>query len=121
MCEKLRAEGYAALPYHAGMDNVDRKANQDAFSHDRADIIVATVAFGMGIDKPDVRFVAHMDLPKTIEAYYQETGRAGRDGLPSDAWMVYGLQDFIKLRQMMESSEGSEEHKRAEQQRPNAR
>ena len=82
--------------------------------------MVATIAFGMGIDKPDVRFVAHLDMPKTVASYYQETGRAGRDGEPADAWMIYGLQDVIKLRQMMAESEGSEEYKRAEQHRLNA-
>ncbi|PCH59124.1 MAG: ATP-dependent DNA helicase RecQ, partial [SAR86 cluster bacterium] len=94
--------------------------HQSRFLREEAVIVVATIAFGMGIDKPDVRFVAHLDLPKTIESYYQETGRAGRDGEAADAWMIYGLQDVIKLRQMMESSQGSEEHKRAEQHRLNA-
>jgi len=116
----LRQAGYDALPYHAGLPAALRSSHQARFLRDEAVIMVATIAFGMGIDKPDVRFVAHLDLPKTIEAYYQETGRAGRDGLPADAWMVYGLQDVLKLRQMMDQSEGSEEHKRAEQQRLNA-
>jgi ATP-dependent DNA helicase RecQ len=112
--------GYNALAYHAGMDAAARAANQSRFLREDGVIVVATIAFGMGIDKPDVRFVAHLDLPKTIESYYQETGRAGRDGLPADAWLIYGLQDVIKLRQMLESSQGDEEHRRAEQQRLNA-
>lgn len=112
--------GFNALAYHAGMDSEIRAYHQRRFLREEGIIIVATIAFGMGIDKPDVRFVAHLDLPKTIESYYQETGRAGRDGLPADAWLVYGLQDVIKLRQMMEGSQGSEEHMRAEQQRLNA-
>ncbi len=116
LCE----QGFNALPYHAGLDARLRASHQARFLREEGVIIVATIAFGMGIDKPDVRFVAHLDLPKTIEAYYQETGRAGRDGQPADAWMVYGLQDVIKLRQMMDGSEGSEEHKRAEQHRLNA-
>lgn len=116
----LQQEGFTALPYHAGLPSAERSASQSRFLREEGVIIVATIAFGMGIDKPDVRFVAHLDLPKTIEAYYQETGRAGRDGLPANAWMVYGLQDIIKLRQMMDGSAGSEEHKRAEQQRLNA-
>jgi ATP-dependent DNA helicase RecQ len=116
----LKQQGYEALPYHAGLDNKVRAKNQSRFLREEGIIIVATIAFGMGIDKPDVRFVAHLDLPKTIESYYQETGRAGRDGEAANAWMVYGLQDVIKLRQMMEKSEGSEEHKRAEQHRLNA-
>ncbi len=113
-------QGFNALCYHAGMDAEIRAYHQRRFLREEGIIIVATIAFGMGIDKPDVRFVAHLDLPKTVESYYQETGRAGRDGLPADAWMVYGLQDVIKLRQMMEGSQGSEEHMRAEQQRLNA-
>jgi ATP-dependent DNA helicase RecQ len=116
----LQEQGFNALPYHAGLDGNIRADYQARFLREDKIIMVATIAFGMGIDKPDVRFVAHLDMPKTVEAYYQETGRAGRDGQPADAWMVYGLQDVIKLRQMMESSEGSEEHKRAEQHRLNA-
>jgi ATP-dependent DNA helicase RecQ len=116
----LQQEGFNALPYHAGLPPQQRSSHQAQFLREEAVVVVATIAFGMGIDKPDVRFVAHLDLPKTIEAYYQETGRAGRDGLPANAWMVYGLQDVLKLRQMMDNSEGSAEHKRAEQQRLNA-
>ncbi len=116
----LSKQGFEALPYHAGLSPKIRTEHQSRFLRDDGVIIVATIAFGMGIDKPDVRFVAHMDLPKTIESYYQETGRAGRDGLPADAWMVYGLQDVIKLRQMLDSAGGSEEHKRLEAHRLNA-
>lgn len=116
----LQQQGFNALPYHAGLPAHTRAKHQTRFLREDDVIVVATIAFGMGIDKPDVRFVAHMDMPKTVESYYQETGRAGRDGEPSDAWMIYGLQDVIKLRQMMASSEGSEEHKRAEQHRLNA-
>ena len=116
----LATQGFTALPYHAGLPAEERAAHQARFLREEAIIMVATIAFGMGIDKPDVRFVAHLDLPKTIEAYYQETGRAGRDGAPANAWMIYGLQDVIKLRQMMQSSQGSEQHKRIEQHRLNA-
>ncbi|MCZ6502258.1 MAG: DNA helicase RecQ [Gammaproteobacteria bacterium] len=116
----LGEQGFEALPYHAGLTSEIRSEHQARFLRDDGVIIVATIAFGMGIDKPDVRFVAHMDLPKTIESYYQETGRAGRDGLPADAWMIYGLQDVIKLRQMLNGAGGSEEHKRLEQHRLNA-
>ena len=116
----LQQQGFNALPYHAGLDTKTRSKNQSRFLREEGVIVVATIAFGMGIDKPDVRFVAHLDMPKTIESYYQETGRAGRDGEPANAWMVYGLQDVIKLRQMMEGSDGSEEHKRADQHRLNA-
>jgi ATP-dependent DNA helicase RecQ len=108
----LAAEGIAALPYHAGMDPAARAAHQERFQREEGQVIVATIAFGMGIDKPDVRFVAHLDLPKSIEAYYQETGRAGRDGEPADAWMTYGLGDLVNLRRMLEQSEGSEEFRR---------
>lgn len=110
----LSDQGFKALPYHAGLSTSVRAENQERFLREEGVIVVATIAFGMGIDKPDVRFVAHLDLPKSLEAYYQETGRAGRDGQSATAWMVYGVQDVIKLRQMMENSEGSEDFKRAE-------
>lgn len=110
----LSSKGLKALPYHAGLSAELRAKNQHQFLNDDAVIIVATIAFGMGIDKPDVRFVAHLNLPKSLEAYYQETGRAGRDGLPATAWMMYGLQDVIMLRQMMENSDADEQHKRVE-------
>ena len=116
----LGEQGLDALPYHAGLDAATRASHQARFLREEGVIMVATIAFGMGIDKPDVRFVAHLDMPKTVESYYQETGRAGRDGLAANAWMIYGLQDVIKLRQMMATSAGSEEHKRAEQHRLNA-
>ncbi|MCK0164161.1 DNA helicase RecQ [Marinobacter sp. S6332] len=116
----LAQKGYTALPYHAGLPANDRARNQERFLREDGVIIVATIAFGMGIDKPDVRFVAHLDLPKSLEAYYQETGRAGRDGKPSTAWMVYGLQDVIKLRQMLEASQGNDHFKRIERQKLDA-
>ena len=111
----LSEQGFPALPYHAGLPNELRAFHQRRFLNEEGLIMVATIAFGMGIDKPNVRFVAHLDLPKSLEAYYQETGRAGRDGLPADAWMAYGLQDVIFLKQMLNNSEGDERHKRVEQ------
>ena len=110
----LRDRGVDARPYHAGLGGRERGEAQDAFVRGEGVVIVATIAFGMGIDKPDVRFVAHLDLPKSLEAYYQETGRAGRDGLPATAWMAYGLQDVITLRQMVDGSEAGEARKRLE-------
>jgi len=108
----LTSAGIPALPYHAGLDAGLRARNQDRFINEDGVVIVATIAFGMGIDKPDVRFVAHLDLPKSIEAYYQETGRAGRDGKPSSAWMAYGLSDIVQQRRMIDESTGSEAFKR---------
>ncbi|MDO8248409.1 MAG: DNA helicase RecQ [Rhodoferax sp.] len=104
-------EGIAALPYHAGLDTKVRQANQDQFLRNEGIVMVATIAFGMGIDKPDVRFVAHLDMPKNIEGYYQETGRAGRDGEAADAWMCYGLQDVVNQRRMIDESPAGEEFK----------
>jgi ATP-dependent DNA helicase RecQ len=104
--------GIPALPYHAGLDSGVRAWNQARFLREDALVMVATIAFGMGIDKPDVRFVAHLDLPKSVEGYYQETGRAGRDGLPSTAWLAYGLQDVVQQRRMIDTSEGDLAHRR---------
>ncbi len=108
----LAREGVNALPYHAGMEPGTRAAHQARFQREDSVVIVATIAFGMGIDKPDVRYVAHLDLPKSIEAYYQETGRAGRDGEPADAWMAYGLGDVVQQRRMIDESEAGDAYKR---------
>ena len=112
--EWFRTRGFDALPYHAGMSAEQRDANQERFLREEGVVMVATIAFGMGIDKSNVRFVAHLDLPKSLESYYQETGRAGRDGLAANAWMTYGLQDVITLRQMLDGSEAGEARKRLE-------
>jgi ATP-dependent DNA helicase RecQ len=118
--EWLQTQGFTALAYHAGLSGGVRACHQKRFLMEDAVIIVATIAFGMGIDKPDVRFVAHLDLPKSIESYYQETGRAGRDGQPADAWMVYGLQDVVRLRLMLDESAATEDYKRNERQKLDA-
>ena len=110
--EFLVQNGIPALPYHAGLDSGVRAVNQSRFLREDGLVMVATIAFGMGIDKPDVRFVAHLDLPKSVEGYYQETGRAGRDGLPSTAWLAYGLQDVVQQRKMIDTSEGDQAHRR---------
>jgi ATP-dependent DNA helicase RecQ len=109
--EFLVEQGITALPYHAGLDSAVRSRNQSRFLREDGVVMVATIAFGMGIDKPDVRFVAHLDLPKSVEGYYQETGRAGRDGLPSTAWLAYGLQDVVQQRRMIDQSEGDRAHR----------
>ncbi|XOZ34515.1 DNA helicase RecQ [Halomonadaceae bacterium KBTZ08] len=115
--EYLSNQGVPAVPYHAGLDGETRQHHQQRFLHEEGLVVVATVAFGMGIDKPDVRFVAHLDLPKSIEAYYQETGRAGRDNEPAEAWMVYGLQDVYQVRQMLAESSAGELQQKAERER----
>ncbi len=116
----LAQAGYDALPYHAGLDKAVRTANQARFMHDDGVVVVATIAFGMGVNKPDVRFVAHLDLPKSIEAYYQETGRAGRDGLPATAWMAYGAEGVAKIAAFIDNSAATDEQKRIERRRLDA-
>lgn len=116
----LKSRGWDALPYHAGLDASVRNQNQRRFLREEGVIMVATVAFGMGIDKPNVRFVAHLDLPKSMEGYYQETGRAGRDGLPANAWMTYGLGDVVSMRKMLDSGDAPEERKQVERQKLDA-
>lgn len=118
--EWLKSRGWDALPYHAGLDTSTRHQHQRRFLREEGVIIVATVAFGMGIDKPNVRFVAHLDLPKSMEGYYQETGRAGRDGLPANAWMTYGLGDVVSMQKMLDSGDASEERKQVERKKLDA-
>jgi ATP-dependent DNA helicase RecQ len=112
LADFLAANGVDAMPYHAGLDAETRRRTQDRFLREDGVVVVATIAFGMGIDKPDVRFVAHVDLPKSVEGYYQETGRAGRDGLPATAWLAYGLQDVVQQRRMIDESPGDLAHRR---------
>src|SRR5205823_4387370 len=114
LATKLNGDGVKAKPYHAGLEVKERTKHQELFLRDDARVITATIAFGMGINKPNVRFVAHLDLPKNIESYYQETGRAGRDGLPADAWMAYGLADVVNQRRMIDESPAGEEFKRGQ-------
>jgi ATP-dependent DNA helicase RecQ len=116
----LKQRGWDALPYHAGLDALIRNTNQRRFLREEGVIMVATVAFGMGIDKPNVRFVAHLDIPKSMEGYYQETGRAGRDGLPANAWMTYGLGDVVSMRKMLDAGDAPEERKQVERQKLDA-
>jgi ATP-dependent DNA helicase RecQ len=120
IAEWLRDQGYDAIPYHAGLDPEVRMRALERFVRDDGVIVVATIAFGLGINRPDVRFVAHLDLPKSLEAYYQETGRAGRDGEPSVAWMIYGAEDIAKIRNFIEGSEASDEQKRVERRKLDA-
>ena len=113
----LNARGRDALPYHAGLEPAVRERHQERFLREEGVVIVATIAFGMGIDKPNVRFVAHLDVPKNLEAYYQETGRAGRDGLPADAWMTYGMADVMSLFRLLETGEATDRQRRIERQK----